>query len=187
MMCESLDRSVALPDEQLVCAVGRGQRWALAELVQRHQRRVRALAFRITGRWELADDVAQDAFLRIHRSAPNYKPTAAFTTWLYRVVVNLCLDATRRPRLAGLDESCPLESGDDDSNSLERRERRQAIAEAVNRLPPRQRSVVILHRFEGLSHAQIAQVMECTEAAVESLLSRAYAELRQALAVWKDS
>jgi len=83
-------------DSALVRAIAEGDVAALEPLVRRHQDRVRRLAYRFLGRWSDADDVAQEAFLRVAGSAGRYEPTARFTTWLYRIVVNLCLDARRR-------------------------------------------------------------------------------------------
>ena len=84
-----------------------GDKQALAELVQRHQQRVLELAYRLTGDWASAEDLAQDTFLRVWRSAARYRPQARFTTWLHRIVVNLCLDASkkRRPATGGLPDN----------------------------------------------------------------------------------
>jgi RNA polymerase sigma-70 factor (ECF subfamily) len=170
------------PDAILMRRLATGDIGALAQLVEAHQQRVRTLAFRICGRWELADDVTQEAFLRVHRSAGSYQPQAAFSTWLYRIVVNLCMDQLKRPRLARLDESDPPPTTD--PNRLMQAERSAAIQRAVAQLPERQRVAILLHRFEGLSHAEIASATGWSRASVESLLVRAYAELRQKLAAW---
>jgi RNA polymerase sigma-70 factor (ECF subfamily) len=170
------------PEAELMAELAGGQMPALAALVRRHQDRVRALAFRISGRWDVADDITQETFLRVYRSANSYKPSAAFTTWLYRIVVNLCLDQAKRPRAASLANVEPL--ADDAADPLVRRERLDAIRREVDALPQRQRIALILHRFDGLDHSQIAQAMDCTESAVESLLVRAYAQLRQRLRNW---
>ncbi len=168
-------------DSQLMAQLAQGDLQALGELVKRHQARARALAYRFTGRWDAADDIAQDAFLRIHRAAVSYRPTADFSTWLYRIVWNLCLDRAKRPRLVGLDESSdPAATPDPDQ--LEQEEQTKIVQQAVQSLPERQRMVVLLHRFEGLPIRRIAAVMETTESAVESLLTRSYQQLRVKLA-----
>ena len=82
----------ALTDEQLMEAIAGKDRYALAELVRRHQDKALGLAFRTLGRWDLAEDVAQNAFLRVYQAAPRYQPEAKFSSWFYRIVVNLCLD-----------------------------------------------------------------------------------------------
>ena len=156
---------------------------ALGQLVERHQQSVRAVALRMTGRWDVADDLAQEVFLRVYRFAGRYKPAAAFRTWLYRIVVNLCLDRAKSPRLSELpeeigDASCEM------AEQLARAERSEAIQRAIAQLPERQRMALVLHRFEHMTHAQIAQATGWSESAVESLLVRAYDQLRQRLSQW---
>lgn len=172
-------------DAELMRCLAAGQMQALAILVQRHQERVRRLAYRFTARWEVADDIAQEAFLRLYRGADRYKPTAAFSTWLYRIVVNLCLDHAKRPRLAMLPEepACPAPS-DPPDQALRRQECIEAVRQEIAALPERQRIALVLHRFERLDHAQIAQSTGWSESAIESLLVRAYAQLRQRLRGW---
>ena len=101
-------------DTDLMAELARGDVAALAPLITRHQPRVLSLAYRMLGRWDQAEDVGQEAFLRVVRAAGSYRPTAQFTTWLYRIVVNLCLDAKRRSaRDPGeLAESVAAASGD---------------------------------------------------------------------------
>ena len=171
-------------DSQLMAAVAAGDMEALGHLVRRHQDKALALAYRMLQRWDLAEDVCQDAFLRVYHSAKRYRPDALFTTWLYRIVVNLCIDAKRRTARAA-------SSGDDiaatldapaEPDPIETSERAQAVRRAVASLPDRQQAAVVLHRYQGLPHRQIAEVMGLTESAVESLLVRAYAKLRKMLA-----
>ena len=149
--------NAALGDADLMVCVAGGSMPALAELVRRHQDKVLSLSYRMLGRWDVAEDVAQEAFLRVHRAAAQYEPNAAFTTWLYRVVVNLCLDARRRIRKAPghLPENAPLQA--EDRDSLEAREQAERIQQAVAGLPERQRTVLVLHRYQDLSHREIAQ------------------------------
>ena len=169
-------------DAELMRELAAGRMEALAALVRRHQHSVRAIAWRMTGREDAADDITQETFLRVYRSAGSYRPTAAFTTWLYRIVVNLCLDRARAPRMVDLPEDAPAPETAD--GPLLRAERLEAVRKAVAALPERQRIAVILHRFEGLSHAQIAAATGWSEPAVESLLTRAYETLRAALEQW---
>lgn len=170
-------------DAELVAAVASGQTSALGEIATRHQQRVRAIAFRIMGRWDVADDVAQEAFLRVWRGAAKYEPSAAFTTWLYRIVVNLCLDQKRRYRPLQLTEQDPP-SDDATDASLIDLERADAVRREVAALPERQRVALVLHRFENLNHAQIAAATGWSESAIESLLVRAYSRLREKLKDW---
>lgn len=157
---------------------------ALAVLVERHQQRVRRIAYRFCGRWDQADDIAQETFLRMYRAAGSYKPSAAFSTWLYRIVVNLCLDRAKRPRLAALPDEPPPGKAPAADEAMVRDECVEAVRRAIASLPERQRIVLLLHRFEHLDHAQIAQSTGWSQSAIESLLVRAYAQLRQRLQVW---
>jgi RNA polymerase sigma-70 factor, ECF subfamily len=172
-------------DAELMRRLARGDMNALAVLVKRHQDVARRVANWFTGRWDVADDMAQDAFLRLYRGAASYKPTAAFSTWLYRIVVNLCLDHAKRPRLAALPDepTCAL-TGAAPDEALRRQECRDAVRREIAALPERQRIALVLHRFERLDHAQIAQSTGWSESAIESLLVRAYAQLRQRLQAW---
>jgi RNA polymerase sigma-70 factor (ECF subfamily) len=178
-------------DEDLVLAIGRGRMPALGELVRRHQQRALHLAYRSLGDWQLAEDVVQEGFLRVHRAARNYRPESKFSTWFYRIVVNLCMDQLRRRQrqtaLAGTIQFPAARNGDTPSHRQEVRELQQAVQEAIGRLHERERMAVILHRFEGLPHVQIAEVMGSSAAAVESLLVRAYRKLRRELVLLDDS
>ena len=164
--------------------VARRERAALAVLVRRHQENVIGLATRFLGRREAAEDVCQDAFVRVFERAGSYRPTAQFTTWLYRIVANLCWDHRRRAmrqplsldsRFAGVHVS-------EASEPVERRERREKIRRAVAQLPDRQRLALILHRFQGMGHKEIAAATGWSTSAVESCLVRAYGKLRVLLA-----
>jgi RNA polymerase sigma-70 factor (ECF subfamily) len=175
-------------DAELMARLAKGHVPALGELAQRHQGRVLEIAFRTLGQWDLAEDVAQETFLRVYRAAKRYRPQAQFTTWLYRIVVNLCLDEQRRRAKSAV----PLESVAPEGlpapyiEPAERKEVAQFVRTAVQELPERQRVAIILYRYEGLNHAQISEVTGWSQSAVESLLVRAYANLRGKLAKIKD-
>ena len=83
-------------DEKLMGSIASGDMSALGELARRYQGQVLALAYRILGRWDLAEDVGQETFLRVYKAANRYKARAKFTTWVYRIVVNLCIDEQRK-------------------------------------------------------------------------------------------
>jgi len=155
---------------------------ALGELVRRHQQNIQALAYRTLGRWDLAEDVTQEVFLRVHRSAGRYRPKAKVSTWLYRITVNLCLDAIRRskraPAALSQESDVPISPVRD---PLETSERMEVIRRAVADLPDRQRTALNLHRYQGLSHQEITEATGWSQSAVESLLVRAYANLRESL------
>jgi RNA polymerase sigma-70 factor (ECF subfamily) len=163
--------------------VGQGSRDALGMLVQRHQARVVGLAFRFLGRWDAADDVAQDVFVRVWRAAATFRPEAQFTTWLYRLASNLCWDRRRQAaRELRLRSTAPAPgSADPPSATLESRDRIARVQQAVAALPDRQRLAVILHRYQGLTHNEIADATGWSQSAVESCLVRAYESLRKSL------
>jgi RNA polymerase sigma-70 factor, ECF subfamily len=177
--------STAPDDAELMRRMAGGDMTALGLLVSRHQDRVRGLAFRIAMRWDVADDIAQETFLRVYRSAGRYQPTAGFSTWLYRIVVNLCLDQAKKPKAVELSDNDACRGAPADAVLL-MRERHAAIEREIAALPERQRVALVLHRFEGLNHRQVAEAMSSTESAVESLLVRAYSRLRDRLKVWQD-
>jgi len=165
-------------------ALARGETAALGELVRRHQDGALLLARRMLAETDGAEDVVQEAFLRVYRSAGRYRPTGRFSTWLYRILVNLCYDrlraAKRRPR--PLDEQIPAPAGADAPEILHLADVARRVRQAVDALPKRQRTALTLHRYQRLSHAQIAEATGWSISGVESLLVRAYQRLRQELA-----
>lgn len=161
---------------------------ALGDLARRHQDKILSLSYRVLGNWHMAEDVAQETFLRVHRAAKRYKPQAKFTTWLYRIVVNLCFDEQRKQAkaVAPLEDADPAAPAEPESNAAERKEVVELVKAAVGELPERQRMAVILHRYDGLSHGEISEVTGWSKSAVESLLVRGYANLREKLGKMKD-
>ena len=181
-----------LTDEQLMVAIAQGGMAEFGELVTRHQGKAFALALRTLGQWDLAEDISQEAFLRVYHSAKRYHPEAKFTTWLYRIVVNLCLDERRKAKRTpiGLSEySGDLESKsqNDPAAILQAEESKKIVWQAMEKLNARERVAVVLHRFHGLSHAEVASATGASQSAVESLLVRSYQKLRKELAKYKNS
>ena len=175
-------------DAELMACLAQGDMSALGELARKHQTRVLELAYRTIGSWDLAEDVAQETFLRVYRAAKRYKSTAKFTTWLYRIVFNLCLDEQRKRAKAGtsLEPEVYDQLSSSDEDSAEREELATTVKAAVQALPERQRTALILYRYHDLNHAEISEVTGWTQSAVESLLVRAYANLRGKLAKMKN-
>lgn len=171
-------------DQQLVARLADGDTRALGELVNRHQQRVLSLSYRMLGRWDQAEEAAQESFIKVFRAAKQYRPEALFTTWLYRIVVNQCLDMRRKAARGphSVDPESFNRLGHVQADALQAQERIDLVQRAVAELPEAQRAALVLHRFEGESIRQVAQVLGRSESAVESLLVRAYAGLRIKLA-----
>lgn len=173
-------------DHELLRATAGGDREAFRWLVHRHQDRVLKLAGHFLGHADSAEDVCQDAFLRIFENAGRITPDAQFSTWLYRVVANLCWDARRRAKRARRFLLRPAPQPRTGADPVDESERRDAVRRAVDALPDRQRLVILLHRFEELSVREISEVTGWSTGAVESCLVRAYASLRRKLAHLKE-
>ncbi len=171
-------------DEALMAMVGEGNHAAFTALVDRHLGRAVAVAQRVTGNHGDAQEIAQEAFLRVWTRAPQWRDTGArFTTWLYRVVVNLSIDRVRRPTMAALDSVPePHEPKADALGLLEQGERTRIVGAAIAALPHRQRAALALCHYQGLSMVEAAEVLATSATAVESLLVRARRTLRKRLA-----
>src|SRR5437763_17205998 len=141
-------------DHDLMASTAQGDGRAFQVLARRHAGRALGLARRILGNEALAEEIVQDALLRVWIHAPRWRPQAAFRTWLYRVVVNLCLNAKRRPADLPLSAAGDPPGPEDADAALERRERDRALAAAVDALPARQRAAIVLSYQEGLSNAE---------------------------------
>jgi RNA polymerase sigma-70 factor (ECF subfamily) len=161
--------------------VARGDEQAFRALVRRHAEGAHRVARRLLGNEARAEEIVQEAFLRVWTNAPRWRPQAAFRTWLYRVVVNLSLNAKRRPADLPLEAAGDPAGPDDASHALERRERDRALAAAVEALPARQRAAIVLTYQEGLGNAEAAAVLEVSVSGLEALLVRARRTLRAAL------
>jgi RNA polymerase sigma-70 factor (ECF subfamily) len=180
--------SETVGDKELMAKLGVGDVAALGELARRHQDRILSLAYRFLGRWDLAEDIGQETFLRAWKAARHYTPKAKFTTWLSSIAINLCVDEQRRlMRAARPWERLEVDSQVEwDCNGAEKQELVGIVRTAIMELSERQRLAVILHRYDGLSHSEISDVTGWSKSAVESLLVRAYANLRNKLDKIKD-
>jgi RNA polymerase sigma-70 factor (ECF subfamily) len=175
-------------DDELMRRAGNGDRDAFAALVARHLPRVGAIAVRMLVGAAEAEDVGQEAFLRCWQKAPGWEPseggpgTARFTTWLHRIVINLCIDRRRRAAPLALDEvpDRPDESPDA-LDELESKESVRRVRAAIGELPERQRAALVLCYYEGMSNGEAAEMLEMSVGAVESLLVRARRNLRKTL------
>jgi len=172
-----------VPDELLMALTAAGDHAAYRALVDRHLNRMLAVAQRMLGNRADAEDVAQEAFLRIWIHAKRWQPNhAKFTTWSYRILMNLCIDQRRRPvmnSLDGIEEKA--DPSPDVSEALHRQQLARHVAEAVANLPETQRAVIALCYYEEVSNIEAAEVLSTTVGAVESLLVRARRRLREIL------
>lgn len=173
-------------DTELMLRASRGEDAAFRELFDRHYRRAVNIAYRSTGDSDLAEDIAMDAFARIYESRRSFKPKAKFTTYLYRIVVNLSINAAKNRKTikhVSLDDSSETiasESTTPEQNIM-REDLARAVRKAILALPPNQRIALILIRYEGFSYQQAAEYMGTSVGAVESLLHRAKWNLYKAL------
>jgi len=165
-------------DAALMTQVARGDRLSFATLFDRHWARVVRFCRRFTGSEALAEEAAQEVFVKLYRSAGRYRPTAKFTTFLFRVATNHCLNELRRGAQAAQEPFVPAAhdvapAPERADAPLEAAELQAAVVRALDGMSDRERAAFSLCRFEGLPYADIAQALEASEAAVKSLIHRA--------------
>jgi len=179
---EKTTRAMAMEeadDQQLMSAVAEGNEQAFRTLALRHLAWALGLAGRLTGSPADAEDVVQEAMLRVWINAPRWRPAAAFRTWFYRVVVNLALDWRRRRPLAALEEAGdPVDPNPDPQAALDQRQMALRVTAAIADLPERQRVALVLTYYEGLSNAEVARLLGASVGGIEGLLVRARRTLR---------
>ena len=169
-------------DEALMARIARGDERAFQLLTRRHVPAMHGLARRILGNAADAEDVAQEAMLRVWTHAPRWQPLALFRTWLTRVVVNLCLDRKRRAPWVALEATGEIvDPAPGAGEKAERDERERLVTAAIGELPARQRTAIVLTYGDGMSNAQVAEILDTSVSAVETLLVRGKQNLRRAL------
>jgi RNA polymerase sigma-70 factor (ECF subfamily) len=192
---KSKSRAMTLDsDAKLMLQFKAGDVDAFEALFSKYSRQLVNFAFRFVRNHEVAEEMAQEIFIRVHDAAPNYHPKAKFATWMYRIAANVCLNEIRRPRSRFAHDSldCPA-SGNPDGKPLEFEDKgivgpdvlleRQVVSQALRRglaqLPEKQRLAFVLNKYQELSYAEVAEVMKTSEKAVKSLIHRA----KEAMAV----
>ena len=175
-----------LDDAALVTAASAGNREAFDVLVERHRRSVYHVCYRFLNNHEDASDLAQDTFVRAWRGLKNFKGDAAWSTWVYRIAVNVCLNrvSAKTPPTTSIDEGAEqfedrhLESA---PLALMREERAAAVRKAIAQLPDKQRATLILRTYHEMSHQQIADVLGSSVGAVKANFFHALANLKKIL------
>ncbi|HYA16977.1 MAG TPA: RNA polymerase sigma factor [Bryobacteraceae bacterium] len=181
-------------DAELMLRVKSGDGESFRILLEKHRNPVIHFVYRMVQDRAVAEELAQEVFLRVYKSRATYEPTAKFTTWLFRIATHLALnwlrDGRRERGAQRLDDDrgglLPVREYPDHRPSVEQRMLRDAhlqqVRDTIALLPEKQRAAVLMHKYEEMGYAQIAQVLGCSESAVKSLLFRAYETLRARLA-----
>jgi len=180
-------------DTELMLRVKEGDSASFGLLLNKHRSPVVHFLYRMVQNQAVAEELAQEVFLRVYRSRTTYEPTARFTTWLFRIATHLALNSLRDGRSERLQERLDEDEADqpvrqisDSRPSVEQsmvyQARLDEVRRAVAALPQKQRAAVLMHKYEEMEYSQIARVLNCSESAVKSLLFRAYETLRARLA-----
>ena len=177
-----------ISDDALLVLYANGDASAARALTLRLTPKVFGHAYRVLGDRSEAEDVAQEALIRLWKQASDWRQgEAKVTTWLYRVVANLCTDRLRKWRGVALDAIPePEDDAETPAEAMQQKSRQVALQEALNELPDRQKQAVVLRHIEGLSNPEIAEIMEIGVEAVESLTARGKRALAKLLATRKD-
>jgi len=182
-------------DVKLMLRFQQGDHSAFEELVNRNAAKIHTLIYRFLGDPGQVEDLTQEVFMRVYRTAKRYTPTAKFSTWLYRIAANLSFNVLRSKRrgqplqldIAYSEDGEPFFRDVEDDRLTAPHERmdadelRNKVAEAIDQLPENQKVAIILNKYEQKSYEDIAVILNCSTMAVKSLLSRARSNLRQAL------
>jgi RNA polymerase sigma-70 factor (ECF subfamily) len=180
-------------DAELMLRVKEGDTASFDALLEKHRSPVIHFLYRMVQNQPVAEELAQDVFLRVYRSRGTYEPTAKFTTWLFRIATHLALNALRdgknertQERLDERTDDVPVRQVPDGKPSVEQamvyQTRLAEVRAAITTLPEKQKAAVLMHKYEEMEYSQIAKVLNCSESAVKSLLFRAYETLRARLA-----
>jgi RNA polymerase sigma-70 factor (ECF subfamily) len=179
-------------DAELMLRVRDGDETSFALLLEKHRNSVIHFLYRMVQNQAIAEELAQEVFLRVYRSRETYEPTAKFTTWLFRITTHLALNHVRDRRNDKLNDSIDEKIEDGAPRQLPAREanveerllrdaRLGEVRKAIEELPDKQRGAVLMHKYQEMEYSQIAAVLGCSESAVKSLLFRAYESLRTSL------
>jgi RNA polymerase sigma-70 factor (ECF subfamily) len=178
-------------EAKIMSEVAKGNLSAFREIVEHYQNPLLNYIHRYTGDLAAAEDIAQEVFLRVFKTANEYRPLSSFKTWLFKITTNLCLNELRDNRIQRntidifeLNEagSIALAAGSlSPLREMENRELSSTIKKAFKSLPENQRVALLLHKYSGFSYVEISHMMGCSISAVESLIHRARQSLRKQL------
>ncbi len=191
-MIEQLKEAVLDPDAQLMLRFKDGDNEAFELLFSRHTHAMINFSYRFVRNREMAEEMAQEIFLKVYEAAAGYKAQAKFTTWLYRIATNVCLNEIRKPHFRKTLQSLASDRSQDGdaahleiASEAERNLERQAIShtlrQVLDQIPDNQRIAFILNKYQELSYTEVAEVMRISEKAVKSLIHRAKEALAEKL------
>jgi RNA polymerase sigma-70 factor, ECF subfamily len=178
-------------ESEIMAEVAKGNLSAFREIVESYQNPLLNYIYKYTGDRTAAEDIAQEVFLRVFKTAKEYRPLSSFKTWLFKIATNLCLNELRDNKIhrstidvfelneagfVALSEKHPSPV-----RELENRELSSTLKKALKSLPEKQRVALLLHKYSGFSYSEISQMMNCSISAVESLIHRARQSLRKQL------
>jgi RNA polymerase sigma-70 factor (ECF subfamily) len=184
-----------MEDSAIMLELKGGNMAAFDFLIQKYRKPIINFMYRMTRNQAIAEELAQEVFLRVYRSRETYRAEARFSTWLYRIATNLGVNQARDTRHERAASTVYLDEADSETGTtpdvadqtpdvesrLLREERMAAIRQHVMALPERQRMAVLMHKYEGMDYSQIGEVLKLSESATKSLLFRAYQTLREKL------
>lgn len=184
-----------LDDAAIMLQLRAGNMDAFDVLLNKYRKPIVHFMYRMVRNQAVAEELAQEVFLRVYRSRETYRAEARFSTWLYRIATNLGVNHARDTKMERSASTVYLDEPDSETGSkpdvadqtpsaeagMLRRERMNAIREHVMALPERQKTAVLMHKYEGLDYKQIGDVLKLSESATKSLLFRAYQTLREKL------
>jgi RNA polymerase sigma-70 factor (ECF subfamily) len=176
-------------DFSLIRAIQAGDHQAFESLVRRYQRQVANLIYVTMGTRDDVDDIAQEVFIRVHRSLPRFQFDASFFSWIYRITMNLCIDEIRKRKIRkvlsldfltedALEKNRKTKDHEMPSDTVLMEERREMVQAALQRLKPEHRDILVLREYKDLGYAEIAEVLNISLEAVKSRIFRARSELK---------
>jgi RNA polymerase sigma-70 factor, ECF subfamily len=182
------------PDTQLMLQFKAGDQRAFHHLFDKHKQRVINYCFRYCGNAAVAEELAQETFLRVYKAAHRYRPKARFTTWLFKIAANVCLNEIRKPVYRapmesledgkGLDRTAEMSDPEAPDALLEESERHAMVQQAINRLPEPQRAALLLRVNEAFSYKEIGLQINRTEGHVKTLIHRGRQQLKKILGAY---